>query len=83
MLYMYRPIAYMTVLNIFFFFFLLNIYLYWKTFSYKSGFRYPPVDSLINNNYGLTYIHFFNHSVANTNVLCLNYVIWCYIVVYI
>ena len=31
----------------FFFFFLLNIYLYWKTFSYNAGFRYPPVDFLI------------------------------------
>ena len=26
------------------FFFFLNIYLYWKTFSYIAGFRYSPVD---------------------------------------
>ena len=37
-------VRYVCFYDIFFFFFLLNFYLYWKTFSYNTGFRYPPVD---------------------------------------
>ena len=31
------------IVNLFLFYFLLHIYLYWKTFSYIAGFRYPLV----------------------------------------
>ena len=52
-----------------FFFFLLNIYLYWKTFSYIAGFRYSPVDFLLFIHKETYRVHFYTNNTSSITAM--------------